>query len=130
MSQQRRTMCTYMKNMAGYKMEHFKGKGFYEVTKIFDKVYKQVTSFVHMESNMEKERTKRAGLNLQEESSKRQKTEEGSKSTEEPKADEISQEDLQQMMMIVPVEEVYVEALQVKYPIIDWEVYIEDSIKY
>ncbi|GJT60169.1 hypothetical protein Tco_1003702 [Tanacetum coccineum] len=25
------------------------------------------------------------------------------------------------MMMVVPVEEVYVEALQVKYPIIDWE---------
>nr|GEU55132.1 B3 domain-containing transcription repressor VAL2 isoform X1 [Tanacetum cinerariifolium] len=95
-----------------YKMEHFKGKSFYEVKEIFDKVYKQVTSFVPMESDMEKERTKRAGLNLQEESSKRQKTEEGSKSTEEPKADEISQEDLQQMMMIVPVEEVYVEALQ------------------
>ncbi|GKC54587.1 putative reverse transcriptase domain-containing protein [Tanacetum coccineum] len=34
------------------------------------------------------------------------------------------------MMMVVPVEEVYVEALQVKYPIIDWEVYIEDSRKY
>nr|GEW79330.1 hypothetical protein [Tanacetum cinerariifolium] len=70
MSQQRKTVCTYMKNMAG------------------------------------------AGLNLQEESSKRQKIEEGSKSTEEPKADEISQEDLQQLMMIVPAKEVYVEAIQ------------------
>ncbi|GKA85827.1 hypothetical protein Tco_0807481 [Tanacetum coccineum] len=30
----------------------------------------------------------------------------------------------------VPVEEVYVEALQIKYPIIDWEVYIEESRKY
>nr|GFA79873.1 hypothetical protein [Tanacetum cinerariifolium] len=68
---------------------------------------------------MEKERTKRTGLNLQEESSKKQKTKEGLESTEEPKADEISQEDLQQMMMVVSVEEVDVEALQVKYPIID-----------
>ncbi|GJY10943.1 hypothetical protein Tco_0379128 [Tanacetum coccineum] len=34
------------------------------------------------------------------------------------------------MMMVVPVEEVYVEALQVKYPIIDWEVYIKESRKY
>nr|GEX01280.1 hypothetical protein [Tanacetum cinerariifolium] len=34
------------------------------------------------------------------------------------------------MMMIVLVEEVYLEALHVKYPIIDWEVYIEDSRKY
>ncbi|GJX37517.1 hypothetical protein Tco_0250820 [Tanacetum coccineum] len=34
------------------------------------------------------------------------------------------------MMMVIPVEEVYVEALQVKYPIIDWEIYSEDSRKY
>ncbi|GJX14787.1 hypothetical protein Tco_0206545 [Tanacetum coccineum] len=112
MSQQRKTMYTYMKNMAGYKMEHFKGKSFYEVKEMFDNVYKQVTSFVPMDSVMEKETTKRAGLNLQKESSKRQKTREGSEPTEELKVDEISQEDLQQMMMVVPVEEVYVEALQ------------------
>nr|GEW93305.1 hypothetical protein [Tanacetum cinerariifolium] len=117
----KKDMCTYMKNMAGYKMEHFKGKSFYEVKEIFNKVYKQVTSFMPMESDMEKERTKRAGLNLQEESLKGQKTEEGSESTKEPKVNERSQEDLQQMMMIVPVEEVYVEALHVKYLIIDWE---------
>ncbi|GJR29388.1 hypothetical protein Tco_1105620 [Tanacetum coccineum] len=47
-------MCTYMKNMAGYKMEHFKGKSFYEIKEMFDKVYKQVTSFVPMDSVMEK----------------------------------------------------------------------------
>ncbi|GJY01337.1 hypothetical protein Tco_0359489 [Tanacetum coccineum] len=75
MSQQRKTMCTYMENMAGYKMEHFKGKRFYEVKEM-------------------------------------QKTGEGSKPTEKLKADEISQEDLQQIIMVVPVEEVYVEALQ------------------
>ncbi|GJS67037.1 hypothetical protein Tco_0681601 [Tanacetum coccineum] len=34
------------------------------------------------------------------------------------------------LMMVVPVEEVYVEALQVKYPIIDWEVYTEESRKH
>ncbi|GJZ89749.1 putative ribonuclease H-like domain-containing protein [Tanacetum coccineum] len=130
MSQQRKTMCTYMKNMAGYKMEHFKGKIFYEFKEMFDNVYKQVTLFVPMDSVMEKERTKRAGLNLQEESSKRQKTGEGSEPTEELKADEISHEDLQQMIMVVPAEEVYVEALQVKYPIIGWEVYSEDTRKY
>nr|GEV99612.1 putative ribonuclease H-like domain-containing protein [Tanacetum cinerariifolium] len=43
---------------------------------------------------------------------------------------ELSQEDLQQMMMVVPVEEVYDESLLVKYPIIDYEVYIEESRKY
>ncbi|GJV76091.1 hypothetical protein Tco_1507675 [Tanacetum coccineum] len=33
-------------------------------------------------------------------------------------------------MMVVPIEEVYVEALQVKYPIIDWEIYSEDTRRY
>ncbi|GKA45204.1 hypothetical protein Tco_0738000 [Tanacetum coccineum] len=92
MSQQRKTMCTYMKNMAGYKMEHFKGKSFYKVNEMFDNVYKQITSFVPMDSVMEKERTKRAGLNLQEESSKRQKTREGLEPTKELNADAISKE--------------------------------------
>ncbi|GKE05454.1 hypothetical protein Tco_1397472 [Tanacetum coccineum] len=31
------------------------------------------------------------------------------------------------MIEIVPVEEVYIEALQVKYPIIDWEIYSEEQ---
>nr|GEZ31861.1 hypothetical protein [Tanacetum cinerariifolium] len=61
---------------------------------------------------------------------KKQKTSEASGSTQEQPDEEekdLSQEDLQQMVMIVPVEEVYVEALHVKYPIIDWEVYSEDG---
>ncbi|GJY63769.1 hypothetical protein Tco_0465229 [Tanacetum coccineum] len=65
--------------------------------------------------------------------SKRQKTNEASGSVrEQPNEEEkeLSQDDLQQMMMVVPVEEVYVEALQVKYSIIDWEVYTEESRKY
>ncbi|GKA98325.1 hypothetical protein Tco_0826262 [Tanacetum coccineum] len=49
-------------------------------------------------------------------------------STEKEK--ELSKEELQKLMMIVPVEEVYVEALHVKYPIINWDIYIEDSRKY
>ncbi|GJY07257.1 hypothetical protein Tco_0374311 [Tanacetum coccineum] len=34
------------------------------------------------------------------------------------------------MMMVVPMEEVYVEALQVKYLIIDWEIYSRDTRRY
>nr|GEU74020.1 hypothetical protein [Tanacetum cinerariifolium] len=47
---------------------------------------------------------------------------------EEPK--ELSKEELKKMMEIVPVKELYIEALQVKYPIIDWEIYSEDQRKY
>ncbi|GJU95412.1 hypothetical protein Tco_1320168 [Tanacetum coccineum] len=58
---------------------------------------------------------------------------EGSKPAEESKdkeSDELSQEQLQQLMIIVPEEGMNVEALQTKYPIIDWEVYTEDSRMY
>nr|GEY59541.1 ribonuclease H-like domain-containing protein [Tanacetum cinerariifolium] len=44
--------------------------------------------------------------------------------------EEVSQEDLKEMMQLVPVEEVYVEALQVKHPIIDWEIHFEGQRNY
>ncbi|GKB39811.1 hypothetical protein Tco_0884753 [Tanacetum coccineum] len=56
---------------------------------------------------------------------RRQKTNE-EQSAEEEK--EVSEEELQTLMMIVPVEEVYVEALHVKYPIIDWEKFDRDDL--
>nr|GEX85077.1 hypothetical protein [Tanacetum cinerariifolium] len=43
---------------------------------------------------------------------------------------EVSEEDLKTMMQLVPVEEVYVEALQVKHPIIDWEIHTEGKRSY
>ncbi|GKE57297.1 hypothetical protein Tco_1496482 [Tanacetum coccineum] len=78
---------------------------------------------------------KRAGQDVVEEPAKRQRTGEASGSVqeqtgEEPKAEELSQEQLHQMMMVIPIEEFYVEALQVKYLIINWEIYSEDTRKY
>ncbi|GKD17499.1 hypothetical protein Tco_1206657, partial [Tanacetum coccineum] len=54
---------------------------------------------------------------------------EASGSGEEQSAEEekeFSEEELHKLLVVVPVEEVYIEALQVIYPIIDWEVYSED----
>nr|GEU83420.1 hypothetical protein [Tanacetum cinerariifolium] len=45
-------------------------------------------------------------------------------------SEEVSQEDLKEMMQLVPVEEVYVEALQVKHPIIDWEIHSKGQRNY
>ncbi|GKA22431.1 putative ribonuclease H-like domain-containing protein [Tanacetum coccineum] len=59
-----------------------------------------------------------AEAELDHESSKRQKTNQASRSVQEQSEEEekeLSQEDLQQMMMVVLVEEVYVETLQIKY---------------
>ncbi|GJR45786.1 hypothetical protein Tco_1313889 [Tanacetum coccineum] len=71
-----------------------------------------------------------AEVELDHEGSKKQKTNKASGSVQElPKEEKtkLTQEDLQQMMMVVPVEEVYVEALHVKYQIIDWQFYSEDT---
>nr|GFB27098.1 hypothetical protein [Tanacetum cinerariifolium] len=42
----------------------------------------------------------------------------------------ISKEDVQNMLQIIPMAEFKVEALQVKYPLIDWEIYPEGSRTY
>ncbi|GJQ89188.1 hypothetical protein Tco_0000327 [Tanacetum coccineum] len=63
---------------------------------------------------------------LDHEGFKRKKTNEASGSVQEQLEEDLSQEVLQQMMMVVLVKEVYVKALQVKYPIIDWE---KDSVQ-
>ncbi|GJZ39073.1 hypothetical protein Tco_0585636 [Tanacetum coccineum] len=70
---------------------------------------------------------------LDQESSKRQKTGESLELAEEPRvkeANELSQEELQQMMIIVPEQAMNVKALQTKYPIIDWEIYTKGTRKY
>nr|GEV14186.1 hypothetical protein [Tanacetum cinerariifolium] len=48
--------------------------------------------------------------------------------TDDPK--EINEEDVQNMLEIVSVPEFRVEALQIKYPIIDWEIHTEGPRKY
>nr|GEX51246.1 hypothetical protein [Tanacetum cinerariifolium] len=82
-------------------------------------VWKQIKDFVPMGSKEEGERVKRKGLKLEQESTKKMKTPE-----------EVFEEDLKAMMQLVPVEEVYVEALQVKHPIIDWEIHTKGKRVY
>nr|GEV91352.1 hypothetical protein [Tanacetum cinerariifolium] len=65
------------------------------------------------------ERVKRKGMKLEHRSAKRMKT-----------SEDISKEDLKEMMQLVLVKEVYVEALQVKHPIIDWEIHTEGKRDY
>ncbi|GJR29380.1 hypothetical protein Tco_1105612 [Tanacetum coccineum] len=107
----KKNMCMYLKNQGGYKMGHFKGMSYEEIRHIFERVWDQVQSFVPMDSEKEKELVQE-------------------QPNEDSKADELSQEQLQQMMLIVPEEGMHIEALQIKYPIIDWEVHSKDTIKF
>ncbi|GJU03296.1 hypothetical protein Tco_1113634 [Tanacetum coccineum] len=95
---------------------------------------KMITYLKNMEGGKKAASSKkRSRAEPDEESVKRQKIRETSGLGEEQlakKEKELSEEELQKLLVVVPVEEVYVEALQVKYPIIDWEVYSEDTRRY
>nr|GEU99159.1 hypothetical protein [Tanacetum cinerariifolium] len=71
-----------------------------------------------MGSKEEAERYKRKAIRFDQESSKKLKS--SKEVFEEAKStDEIPEEKIKEMMQLIPIEEVYVEALQVKHPIID-----------
>ncbi|GKB62752.1 hypothetical protein Tco_0918938, partial [Tanacetum coccineum] len=140
-AQKRNQMSNYLKNMAGYTLRQLRGYSFDEIKTLFETTMRKVNTFVPIESEVDRAvpelaagSSKRdAEEELDQESSKRQKTGESSELAEEPRdkeADELSQEELQQMMIIVPEQGMNVEALQTKYPIIDWEIYTEGTRKY
>nr|GEV22029.1 hypothetical protein [Tanacetum cinerariifolium] len=122
--------------MTGYKIEFFKGMTYDKIRPIFETEYKKVQTLFKLDKDVQEPKKKRvADETLLQESFKKLREAEvlGSESTQEipsnvPK--EITEEDVQNMLEIVPVPEFKVEALQVKYPIIDWEIYAEGSRLY
>nr|GEU65327.1 putative reverse transcriptase domain-containing protein [Tanacetum cinerariifolium] len=90
-----------------------------EIKEKFIPVWKQFEDFVPMDSKEERKRIKRKRLKLKQGSAKKMKT-----------SEDVSEENLKEMMQLVPVEEVYVEALQVKHPIINWEIHSEGKKYY
>ncbi|GJY13366.1 hypothetical protein Tco_0382675 [Tanacetum coccineum] len=113
-----------LKSHAGWKSKDFRGMTFEQIEEKFILVWKQLQDFVPMNYKTESERVKRLGIQLAQESSKRLKTAKasGSKPSQEHQikdSKELSEEELKKMMEIVHVEEVYIEALQAKYPIIE-----------
>ncbi|GJU39937.1 hypothetical protein Tco_1192894 [Tanacetum coccineum] len=106
-AQKRKTMSTYLKNMAGYKHNQLKNKSFDDIQKLFDKAMKRVNTFQDIDTELvegsevraEASKTraegssKRAGEELEQESSKKQKLEEYKESEEFKKCLEIVPDD-------------------------------------
>nr|GEW14587.1 hypothetical protein [Tanacetum cinerariifolium] len=92
-------------------------------------VWKLVEDFIPMGSKEEAERLKRKWFNLEQEKAKKQKTSE-EVLDKEKSSEEIHEEKVKEMMQLVPIEEVYVQALQIKHPIIHWKVHIEGQRNY
>ncbi|GJZ84518.1 hypothetical protein Tco_0649857 [Tanacetum coccineum] len=124
-------------------LQQLKRLSFDELKALFETTMRRVETFHPIESEGDKivhelttgSSKRDAEVELDHEGSKKQKTNEALGSVQEQPEEEeeetkLSQDNLQQMMMVVPVEEVYVEALQVKYPIIDWEIYSKDTRRY
>nr|GEV37982.1 putative ribonuclease H-like domain-containing protein [Tanacetum cinerariifolium] len=97
--EQREFYMSVLESHAGWKTKHFKGMTLEEIKEKFIPVWKQLEDFVPMSSKEESKRVERQG------SSKRMKT---SKNAFEG----VSKEELKEMMQLVPLEEVYVEAQQ------------------
>ncbi|GJS74485.1 hypothetical protein Tco_0707326 [Tanacetum coccineum] len=105
----RNIMSTYLKNMAGYKHTQLKNKSFEEIQMLFEKEMKRVNIFVDMDAELVKGRetreesgSKRAGDELEQESSKRQKVDDD---------DDKEREDLKQCFKIVLDEEFVVHVI-------------------
>nr|GEV71417.1 hypothetical protein [Tanacetum cinerariifolium] len=122
-AQSRKNMIIYLKNMARYKMEHFRGMTYDKVRPIFEREYNKVQTLFKPDKDVEEPQKKKvAKKTLLYESFKKLKAVKvsGSESTHDtlindPK--EISEEDVKNILEIVPVSEFKVEALQVKHEI-------------
>nr|GEY00200.1 hypothetical protein [Tanacetum cinerariifolium] len=118
-----------IKSNLGWKVKDFKGMTFEEVEAKFNSVWKQIKDFIPIGSKEEAKRIKRKGLSLEQESAKKFKP--SKEVNEEAKSpDEVPEDKIKEMMQLVPIEEVYVEALQVKHLIIDWKVHSEGQRAY
>ncbi|GJY18846.1 hypothetical protein Tco_0390337 [Tanacetum coccineum] len=122
-AQQRKIMCTYLKNMEGYKLNDLKLKDFDSIQEMFDRAFKRVNTFEDFRTELVEGKEKRAGTELAQEITKKQKVEDDKETTE-----------IKKLMEIIPdEEEVAIDAipLAVKSPsIVDWKIHKEGRKSY
>ncbi|GJX30179.1 uncharacterized mitochondrial protein-like protein, partial [Tanacetum coccineum] len=133
-AEQRKKMYTYMKHMAGYKDNKFKGKSFDAIKQMFDKAYKQVNDFVPMDTKSSRKKVD-SSRKKAESSKKRTRAVLGEESVKKQKVyDDAEKAELKACLEIVSNDDsdVNIESLATKYPIVDWKTHIlaEDIIYY
>ncbi|GJW51861.1 retrovirus-related pol polyprotein from transposon TNT 1-94 [Tanacetum coccineum] len=87
-------MCTYLKNMEGYKLKDLKLKEFDSIQEMFDRAFKRVNTFEDFRTELVEGKEKRAGTELVQEITKKQKVEDDNEIAE-----------LKLLMEIIPDEE-------------------------
>ncbi|GJX17856.1 hypothetical protein Tco_0218688 [Tanacetum coccineum] len=81
-AQQRKIMCTYLKNMEGKNPKDLKNKSFDSIHKMFDLAFKRVNTFFDFRTYLVEGSSKREGEELEQESSKKQKVDDDKETTE------------------------------------------------
>ncbi|GJV54259.1 hypothetical protein Tco_1450000 [Tanacetum coccineum] len=81
-AQQRQIMCTYLKNMEGYKLKDLKLKEFDSIQEMFDRAFKRVNTFKDFRTELVEGKEKRAGIKLIQENTKKQKVEDDKETAE------------------------------------------------
>nr|GEV70441.1 hypothetical protein [Tanacetum cinerariifolium] len=122
--EQREFYMSILKIHVGWKTKHFRGMTLEHIKEKFIPVWKQWEDFVPISSKEESERVKRPRIKLDQGSSKRVKISDTSRSKPSQEqqfkcSEGVFEEEHNGMMQLVHLEKVYIEALQVKHPIID-----------
>ncbi|GJX11060.1 hypothetical protein Tco_0200919 [Tanacetum coccineum] len=78
----RKIMCTYLKNMEGYKIKDLKLKEFDSIQEMFDRAFKRVNTFKDFRIELVEGKEKRVGIELVQEITKKQKVEDDKEITE------------------------------------------------
>nr|GEW24937.1 hypothetical protein [Tanacetum cinerariifolium] len=121
----RKNMMIYLRNMAGFKMDYFKGMSYDDIRPIFEKYFNSNVAFLEKtKEQLEKEESrelKRTSESLEEKAAKKQKLDEEVK-------------ELRKHLQIVPNndDDVYTKAtpLALKVPVVDYEIYIKNNKPY
>nr|GEY72842.1 hypothetical protein [Tanacetum cinerariifolium] len=120
----RKNMMIYLKNMAGLKMDFFKGMTYSDIRPIFEKHYNSIQAFLEKgeeEVIVQEEGSKRKGENLKQETTKRQRIEEEA-------------EELKRHLQIVvnDDDDVFTKAtpLASKVPVVDYQILHENNKPY
>ncbi|GJT05316.1 hypothetical protein Tco_0839778 [Tanacetum coccineum] len=121
-AQQRKIMCTYLKNMEGYKLNDLKLKEFDSIQEMFDRAFKRVNTFEDFRTELVEGKEKRAGTELAQEITKKQKVEDDKETTK-----------IKMLMEIILDEEVAIDAIPMvvkSLSIVEWKIHKEGRKNY
>ncbi|GJT78598.1 hypothetical protein Tco_1045323 [Tanacetum coccineum] len=96
-------MITYLKNMEGWKHKDLKSKDFDSIKELFDKALKRVNMFVDFRTELVEGSSKRAGTELEQEVTKKQKVDDVQETAEVDNDQEAAK--IKELMKIVSDEE-------------------------